>query len=171
MIDEQVLKGNWDEVKSKLRDKWDQLTDDDLRTIQGNVSHLINRIHKKTGESRETIEAFLNQVGDPSFLAGLREQVTATAHQAMEGAREGYQVLREKYEDAESVVEEHPASAVAIAFGLGFISGVSLAVLLHHPPQESRLTQARSTAEGVGRHILDALSGIVPDSLKNLRRG
>jgi len=89
----------------------------------------------------------------------------------MEGAREGYQVLREKYDDAEHLVEEHPGSSVAVAFGLGFLSGIALAVLLHHPPQESRLSQARSTAEDVGRHILDALSGIVPDSIKNMRRG
>ena len=171
MIDQQALKGNWEEVKSKLKGKWDKLTDDDLRTIRGNLSQLINRIHKKTGESRETIEAFLEEVGDPSFLSSLREQMTATAHQAMEGAREGYQVLREKYADSEHIVEEHPASSVAVAFGLGFLSGITLAVLLHHPPQPSRLTQARSTAEDVGRHILDALSGMVPDSLKNMRRG
>ncbi|MCE9553442.1 MAG: hypothetical protein K8T91_08715 [Planctomycetes bacterium] len=171
MLDEQVLKGNWDEVKNKLKEKWDTLSDNDLRTIRGNVSQLINRIHKKTGESRQTIEAFLEEVGDPSFLSHLREQMSATAQQAMEGAREGYQVLREKYDDTEHLVEEHPASSVAVAFGLGFLSGVTLAVLLHHAPQPSRLTQARSTAEDVGKHILDALSGMIPDSIKNMRRG
>ena len=171
MIDQQTLKGNWDEVKSKLKTKWDKLTDDDLRTVRGSVSQLINRIHKKTGESRETIEAFLEEVGDPSFLASLREQVAATANHAMEGVREGYQALREKYDDAGQIVGDHPAPSVAIAFGLGFLSGISLAVLLHHSPQESRLTQARSTAEDLGRHILDSLSGMIPDSLKNMRRG
>ena len=37
MINQQVLQGNWNELKGKIRSKWGQLTNDDLQNFDGNV--------------------------------------------------------------------------------------------------------------------------------------
>lgn len=55
------FKGNWNIAKGKLKQKFAQLTDDDLRYEDGREDELIGRIQKRTGETRELIEQALNQ--------------------------------------------------------------------------------------------------------------
>lgn len=53
------LEGNWKILKGKLKQKWGQLTDDDLDVVEGQKDELIGRIQKRTGETREAIEKAL----------------------------------------------------------------------------------------------------------------
>jgi uncharacterized protein YjbJ (UPF0337 family) len=53
-------KGNWNVVKGKLKQKWGQLTDDDLQFVEGQEQELVGRIQKRTGESREAVERAIN---------------------------------------------------------------------------------------------------------------
>jgi uncharacterized protein YjbJ (UPF0337 family) len=53
------IKGNWNVAKGKLKQKWAQLTDDDLRYVEGQEDELVGRIQKRTGESKEAVERFL----------------------------------------------------------------------------------------------------------------
>lgn len=62
MTNQQMLEGNWNELKGKLRRKWVQLTDDDLPQMRGDAVRIIGIIQRKTGESRETIERYLQEV-------------------------------------------------------------------------------------------------------------
>lgn len=55
------IKGNWNIVKGRLKQKYAQLTDDDLTYIEGQEDELIGRIQKRTGEAREKIERFLRE--------------------------------------------------------------------------------------------------------------
>jgi len=50
------LKGNWNIAKGKIKQKWAQLTDDDLTYVEGKEEELIGRIQKRTGQSREMVE-------------------------------------------------------------------------------------------------------------------
>src|SRR3954463_12592229 len=59
MVNQQTLQGNWNEIKGKLRNKWGQLTNDDLQSAQGNIDQLVGLIQRKTGEARNSIEKFL----------------------------------------------------------------------------------------------------------------
>lgn len=52
MINQQILEGNWNEIKGKLRQKWGQLTDDDFPQICGEADQIIGIIQRKTGEAR-----------------------------------------------------------------------------------------------------------------------
>jgi uncharacterized protein YjbJ (UPF0337 family) len=49
-------KGNWNIAKGKLKQKWANLTDDDLQFAEGKQDELLGRIQKRTGETREAIE-------------------------------------------------------------------------------------------------------------------
>ena len=51
------IKGDWNLIKGKLKQKWAQLTDDDLQYLEGKQDELFGRIQKRTGESRETVES------------------------------------------------------------------------------------------------------------------
>ena len=53
------MKGNWNIAKGKLKKKWANLTDDDLRFEEGRDDELIGRIQKRTGQAREEIETAL----------------------------------------------------------------------------------------------------------------
>ncbi|MDO6596690.1 CsbD family protein [Oceanihabitans sp. 2_MG-2023] len=59
---EDKLKGNWNIAKGKLKQKWGDLTDDDLNYQEGKEDELVGRIQKKTGESKEKVNAFLESL-------------------------------------------------------------------------------------------------------------
>ncbi len=50
------LKGNWNIVKGKMKEKYGELTDDDLNYVEGQEDQLLGRIQKKTGESKDKIK-------------------------------------------------------------------------------------------------------------------
>ena len=49
------LKGNWNEVKGKLKQKYADLTDDDLTYVEGKDDELLGRLQKRLGRSRDEI--------------------------------------------------------------------------------------------------------------------
>jgi uncharacterized protein YjbJ (UPF0337 family) len=44
------------ELRTKLKQKWAKLTDDDLQFAEGKHDELLGRIQKRTGETREAVE-------------------------------------------------------------------------------------------------------------------
>lgn len=52
-MDKLNLKGNWNEKKGKLKQKYAELTDDDLTYAEGKEDELIGRIQQRLGTSRE----------------------------------------------------------------------------------------------------------------------
>jgi uncharacterized protein YjbJ (UPF0337 family) len=55
-MNSQEMKGNWNIAKGKLKQKWAQLTDDDLDYVEGKEDELLGRIQKRTGQTREAVE-------------------------------------------------------------------------------------------------------------------
>lgn len=55
-MNKQTTKGNWNIGKGKLKQKWANLTDDDLQFADGKKDELVGRIQKRTGEKREDVE-------------------------------------------------------------------------------------------------------------------
>lgn len=53
------LKGNWNEAKGKLKQKFSKLTDDDLKYEDGKEDELLGRLQKKTGKSIDEIKKVL----------------------------------------------------------------------------------------------------------------
>jgi uncharacterized protein YjbJ (UPF0337 family) len=50
------IKGDWNITRGKLKQKWSQLTDDDLQYAEGKGEELLGRIQKRTGETRTAVE-------------------------------------------------------------------------------------------------------------------
>jgi uncharacterized protein YjbJ (UPF0337 family) len=49
------IKGTWNETKGKLKQKYADLTDDDLLFEEGKEDELLGRLQKKTGQTKEQI--------------------------------------------------------------------------------------------------------------------
>ena len=49
------LKGNWNEIKGKLKQKYGQLTDDDLAFAEGKDDELLGRLQQRLGRTKEEI--------------------------------------------------------------------------------------------------------------------
>ncbi|ADQ18914.1 CsbD family protein [Leadbetterella byssophila] len=56
------LKGNWNLIKGNLKQKWADLTDDELLYEEGKEDELLGRIQKKTGETKENINKFIEEL-------------------------------------------------------------------------------------------------------------
>lgn len=49
------LKGNWDEQKGKLKQKFASLTDDDLLFAEGKKDEMMGKLQIKLGKSKEEL--------------------------------------------------------------------------------------------------------------------
>lgn len=56
-----TLKGDWNVAKGKLKQKYGQLTDDDLAYERGREDQLIGRIQQRIGHTREDAERALHE--------------------------------------------------------------------------------------------------------------
>ncbi|PYK36442.1 MAG: general stress protein CsbD [Verrucomicrobia bacterium] len=49
------FKGSWNEVKGKLKQKYAQLSDDDLVFTEGKEDELLGRLQQKLGKTKEDL--------------------------------------------------------------------------------------------------------------------
>jgi uncharacterized protein YjbJ (UPF0337 family) len=136
-INTQALQGQWNQLRGQVKEKWGQLTDDDLTVTGGNFDQLVGKIQQRTGEGREAIEKFFNELTSRS--AGGVSQVAETAREYASQAGEYVQragdrfrqnygqvgdAARAHYDEAEDLVRQNPGQSVAVAFGIGVVVGV-----------------------------------------------
>jgi len=58
----QELKGNWNEMKGKLKQKYADLTDDDLTYVDGKEDELYGRLQQKLGKTKEELKDEFNSL-------------------------------------------------------------------------------------------------------------
>ena len=61
-MNELQFRGEWNEVKGKLKKKYGQLTDDDLTYAEGREDELLGRLQKKLGKKKEEIQEIIKQL-------------------------------------------------------------------------------------------------------------
>lgn len=59
---EDKIKGNWNQVKGEIQQKWGVLTDNDLSYEEGQENELLGRIQEKTGETKENVKNFIDNL-------------------------------------------------------------------------------------------------------------
>jgi uncharacterized protein YjbJ (UPF0337 family) len=131
----QQLAGNWKQLKGRLKERWGQLTDDELQAAEGNYDHLVGLIQQRTGEGRQQVERFLSELNEQTGGAMAKAAETAREYvdQAREAVRGATEQVRyrasERYQDAQEMVRQQPAEAVAVAFGTGLLVGLLIGLL------------------------------------------
>lgn len=61
-MDKLEIKGNWNQLKGKLKQKYADLTDDDLTNLEGKSDELLGKLQLKTGKSREALIKEINSL-------------------------------------------------------------------------------------------------------------
>lgn len=61
MFNENILKGQWKQLKGTLRDKWGELTGDDVTEIDGEQERLVGKIQERYGKTQEEARAEVNE--------------------------------------------------------------------------------------------------------------
>jgi uncharacterized protein YjbJ (UPF0337 family) len=56
------IKGNWNQIKGKLKQKYGELTDDDLTFSEGQEDQLIGRLQKRTGKTRDELVNYIRSI-------------------------------------------------------------------------------------------------------------
>lgn len=56
------LKGNWDDIKGKLKQQYAQLTDEDLTYAEGKGDELVGKLQDKLGKGKAEITKMLNDM-------------------------------------------------------------------------------------------------------------
>jgi uncharacterized protein YjbJ (UPF0337 family) len=54
------LKGNWNEQKGKLKQKFAILTDNDLMFVEGKKDEMLGRLQIKLGKTKEQLHAIIS---------------------------------------------------------------------------------------------------------------
>jgi uncharacterized protein YjbJ (UPF0337 family) len=57
------LKGNWNVIKGKLKQKYGQLTDDDLTFADGKEDEMFGRLQTRLGKTKEEIRDEVEKFG------------------------------------------------------------------------------------------------------------
>jgi uncharacterized protein YjbJ (UPF0337 family) len=134
MINQQILEGKWNEIKGKLRSRWGQLTDDDLTQFHGQVDQLIGTIQRKTGEGRDAIERYIDDLAASPNVNQAAEAVQNTVKQATENVqrtiKQAGEQVQARYGEVEDFVRQRPGESLAVCFGAGVVTGVLLGLIL-----------------------------------------
>ena len=128
------LEGDWKQLRGKAKQRWGQLTDDDLTIIKGRRDQLEGKLQERYGyaksQARREIEDWYRST--ESHLADqietIRSEIQSLASTV--GRIANKQLGRAQVKvtgaahDAEEAITQHPFTAIAIAVGLGFLLGV-----------------------------------------------
>jgi uncharacterized protein YjbJ (UPF0337 family) len=56
------LKGNWNEIKGKLKQKFALLTDNDLLLLEGKQEEMLGRLQAKLGKTKEELHKLISDL-------------------------------------------------------------------------------------------------------------
>lgn len=147
MVTREELQGKWTQLKGQIREKWGQLTDDEIQQFKGNTEGLVGLIQEKTGTGKREVEEFLT--GAVRHGEGMAKQAIETvseyanrastqaqryAGMAGDAVKEQYdktaQQMEAGYEEAREMVQTRPLESIGVAFGAGLIAGTIIALML-----------------------------------------
>ena len=60
-MNEDIIKGQWKQIRGKAKEWWSKLTDDDLNMINVNLDQLLGKLQEKYGYTREEATRQLDQ--------------------------------------------------------------------------------------------------------------
>lgn len=64
-MNKDIIKGNWKEIKGKLKQEWGKLTDDEIARMEGNYEELEGTLQKHYGlrkdEAEKSIQKFVDK--------------------------------------------------------------------------------------------------------------
>jgi uncharacterized protein YjbJ (UPF0337 family) len=140
-MNDDILAGQWKQMKGSLKSWWGQFSDDDFDRIGGQKDRLIGWVQEKYGRSHDQaaqeVDARLNEYGAKygGTLGDLKakaldvsETVVGKASEAATAVRSGVEKASSYFQektfdsigsDVAAIVRKYPVQAVLIGIGLG----------------------------------------------------
>lgn len=56
------IKGNWNEMKGKLKQQYAELTDDDLMYAEGKEDEMYGKLQQKLGKTKEEVKQIISDL-------------------------------------------------------------------------------------------------------------
>jgi len=141
MTTEQELRGKWNSIVGAVKQRFGEITDDELTQWEGDRDHLIGLIQQKAGQTREQAESFVDEVlndGERSF-GTLASRVEDEASRLKENIASGYSQVAERarsgYQETAQTLARHPVESVFTSFGIGLVLGLALGISFASQPQ------------------------------------
>lgn len=135
MVTEQHVKGGWNELKGQAKQNWGELNDEELTKFEGSLDEFFGLLQRKTGDARVEIEQWFSNLSDDYRSILARTTNTAREYMQNASAAAGEQAgrLRDQVHagqiEAERLVRRRPGESVAVAFGVGIITGVVVGLM------------------------------------------
>jgi uncharacterized protein YjbJ (UPF0337 family) len=67
-MNDDTLKGQWKQLKGRVREQWGKLTNDDVDQIEGQSEQLVGKVQERYGiakdEARRQVDSWLNSRDD-----------------------------------------------------------------------------------------------------------
>lgn len=60
-MNEDTFEGKWKQVKGQIKEWWGELTDDDLKQVEGNRDKLVGKLQERYGYTRQRAEDDVNR--------------------------------------------------------------------------------------------------------------
>lgn len=60
-MNEDRIKGQWKQLTGRIKEKWGDLTDDDLQVAEGNAEYLAGKIQERYGLAKDEAERQVNE--------------------------------------------------------------------------------------------------------------
>lgn len=135
-MQEQVA-DRWKSIRHAIRERWTQITDEDLKAIDGDSRKLVALVNQKTDMPLHEIEAAIDEIAQKS--GGLMSRIVSSASDlAADASRRVAEPAREALRQARDTVAERPMASLGGAFGAGLMIGLCCGLLLFERPQPPR---------------------------------
>lgn len=128
------LQQDWNKVKGVLKQRFAQLTDDDLLFVEGKSDELLGRLSERLGISRAELDDLLNEVREEShhvmddlktkgadMARVARDKAATLVDEATSAARDRARGL---WEEGEDYVRRNPRDSLISALIAGFVAGL-----------------------------------------------
>jgi uncharacterized protein YjbJ (UPF0337 family) len=128
------VEGNWKQIRGKVKERWGELTDDDLTAIAGRRDRLEGMIQERYGYAKERarreIEDWYRSLESnlAEEIESLRSGIHSLSSTVERIAQEQLPHLRSRATDAvkqaDDAIKQNPLIVVAVALGIGFLVGI-----------------------------------------------
>ena len=68
-MNEDIIKGKWEQLKGKAKEKWGELTNDDLEIIEGKRDQLAGKLQERYGRTKDEVLGFGGIAGSAAGIA------------------------------------------------------------------------------------------------------
>lgn len=130
-----ILKGNWNELKGTIKNKWGALTDKDLEKIDGSYDELVGKLQKLYGYTSKEIEAevneFLESIDFKSLIDETKNKIQKIQEIVWTTLKDSLQTIKKKSMDTEKIVADYAQNNPMKLIGFATATGLIVSYLCH----------------------------------------